>query len=140
MTREELREQVLEILQSIDDADAVKVNNAYCEANHYFEDSVYFIDEIDEYLRTGNYSPSEILGMAINGGYNHYSEFFRDNIYGVEFFDTFDLVSNGVTSVEELADFVIEEGGNIQVEELQELFDEYADEQEEAEEEDEETA
>lgn len=131
MTREELREQVLEILQSIDDADAVAVNNAYCEANHYFEDRVYFIDEIDEYLRYSNYSPSEILSMAIDGGYDHYSEFFRDNsIYGVEFFDTFDLVGNGVASIETLADFVIEEGGNIQVEELQELFDEYADKQE----------
>ena len=140
MTREELKEQVIELLQSLEDAEAVEVNNEYCEAHKYFEDRVFYISEIDEYCDFQNYSPSDVLNSAIDGGYTRYSEFFKDGIYGLEFFENFDLVSNGVTSIGGYAEFVIEQGGNLNIDELQELFDEYADEQEEAEEEDEETA
>lgn len=118
MTREELKEEIMQVLTNLSDSDAIAVNNAMCEKEHDPDSRIYFIDEFDELEHRT--SPTEILSIAIDGGFTSYTEFFKYTIWGYEFLEGFDLEDSDF-DLDTIAEYIIDSGDTFEVEDLEDL-------------------
>lgn len=96
-----LREKVKEYVINLDDGDLVELWNLYCNEVNCFDDVVYFMDELDDYLY--GMKPLDILNR-VDKDFNTRCDYFRDGIYGIE---SFDYVGD-VMYLDTLIDYIVE--------------------------------
>lgn len=125
MSREELYEALVSLLNSMSNEDARAVFNEYCSEYGSFEDYIYDNDEYDlnEYFQGD--SPYEVLCRTGYGDYNISHDYFRTDGYN-------NVISfNNVHSAEspfyadELADYIIDNENALGNSDIEDLLDEY---------------
>ncbi len=129
MTEEELRERVEEIVSLWSEGTAIENWNEYCEDNNYYDDRIEF-NFVDELL-CGCTRPSEVLD-AIGDGYNMNDSYAVFDIYGLKSFNYLDD-SESPYDVSTLVDYIIENEECFGDYDLEELFEEEIDEEEDEE-------
>ena len=127
MTEEELKERVKEIVSLWSDSTAVENWNEYCDRNNYYDDRIKYND-IDELL-CGCTKPSEVLDK-VSSDYKMSDTYAVFTIYGLESFDYVDD-SSSPYDVGTMVDYIIENKECFGDDELEELFEEEVDEEEE---------
>ena len=126
MTNEELMERVEETLNGMAEADQMDVWNEYCNANNYTDDRIEY-NEPDELLY--GQTPSDILNSVDMDEYNTNDTYAYCTIYGwrstnyLEECQSFDLGA--------IADYVVNNEDALYNYELQQILDEYEEEEEE---------
>ena len=108
--------------------------NAYLDENHYQEDKIYFLEDIDEIL--GDIKPSEVLQLFANGIYNSSDDYFRFDGYGnIVTMDEFDVLDH--IDVNNITEYLLEyQPINLlsECDDIYELFEEWWDEDDETDE------
>ena len=126
MTREQLEQEVLETLRGLDSTEAVDLLNTYWEQNRY-DDRIFPIEEFDNII--DGFSPRELLDLAYNEDYSRYSEWFMQDWRTIHFYDDVDVFD--FLSEHDLLDTIVEDGDSLGNDELQELLDEFEEQEEE---------
>lgn len=127
MTEEELKERVEEIVSSWEDSTAVENWNKYCDRNNYYDDRIEYND-IDELL-CGYTKPSEVLDK-IGSNYNMNDTYAVFTIYGLESFNYIED-SSSPYDVDTMVDYIIENKECFGDSDLEELFEEEVEEDDE---------
>lgn len=108
--------------------------NAYLDENHYQEDKIYFLEDIDEIL--GDIKPSEVLQLFANGIYNSSDDYFRFDGYGnIVTMDESDVLDH--IDVNNITEYLLEyQPINLlsECDDIYELFEEWWDEDDETDE------
>lgn len=127
MTETELEERVEEIVSLWSESTAIDNWNKYCEDNNYYDDEI-MSNDVDELL-CGCTRPSEVLDK-IGDGYNMNDTYAVFTIYGLKSFDYVED-SESPYDVSTLVDYIIKNEECFNDYELEELFEEEIDEEEE---------
>lgn len=118
-----------EILRALEEDVAewelVSVYNEYCEANNYYEERIYSMDEIDDLLC--GLKPSEVLN-AVGEDFNLNDKYFKENIYGLE---SSDYPEDDWIDKEEIAKYVDDNDDYLYCTALKEILDYWEDEEDE---------
>lgn len=141
MTRAELENSIREVLQSLDDSELVSIHNGYNEANRRYDDDIYSMDLFDEIY--ANYEPSEVATRVFYGhdewndesSFNPNREWFYLNGYGnpvsidyVGYNEYADKFMCPLVDVAGIIDYIIETEDALDNDEIQDLLDEYGEE------------
>lgn len=86
--REKLEDQIMEVLKGLDDSEMVNLWNEYCDRNNYYDDRIYYMEEIDEIMN--GQDVTYILNRAFFGhdqwseesSFNPNRDYFTFNGYG----------------------------------------------------------
>ena len=132
----ELKERILEELQELPNTEQIQIHNAWCEAEKYYDDYIERVDDIDE-LYSG-FTPLEILERF--SGINMAEDYYIINGYGhAESFDYYDTECP-CQDFQGIADYCARNQDSLDNARIQEVIDEWLEEQEEPEYESEEDA
>lgn len=129
MTDTELIERIEETLYDMSEAEQMEVWNEYCDANNYTDDRIEY-NEPDELL--GGQTPSEILRGIDIGEYDLNDTYAYFTIYGLRSSNYLDECQPFDLSV--VIDYVINHEDALNNDDLQQVLDEYVEEEDEDEE------
>lgn len=119
MTREELKDYIVDVIGELDEQKLVAVHNEYCDYVGYYDDIIYYMCELDE-LMCG-LTPLEILDRCDD--IDTSDDYFHDTLYGVESIsDPYDYIYIGDIA-DEMIDSCEDFGLSIDVDELLENLD-----------------
>ena len=79
-TYEEKIEAIKNIIEDMDDSDAVALNNAYCHETNDYDDEIIEMERFDEICE--GMTPSDIARSIFYGDFNPNHEYFHFNGYG----------------------------------------------------------
>ena len=131
MTREHAEELLVNCLNNMSDDTLVDLYNEWCEQNRYYEDKIYPMYELDDYIGDlSQYTLGDLFGRFQMDDFNFDHDYFRDTIYGIESTD----YPECLIDKDELVRYILKYEdclGNKDVEEI--LLDMDDDEEEEAE-------
>lgn len=71
------------VLLNMKESDLICIWNKYCEANKYYEDRIYYMQELDDVFR--DRSASDLL-QALDSDFSLKDSYFRDTVYGYSSF------------------------------------------------------
>ena len=125
MTKTEFAIKVNNTLWELKDNELVSVWNEFCDRNSYTEDHIYSMDEFDEHYRDS--TPSDIVN-DIDPNFDTGDDFFRPTQYGTVSFTT---ATDNIDKYElgDLSNYIVDNLDALGCEELQEIIDEYEDEE-----------
>lgn len=85
MNEERAEELICKCLDNMSDADKINLYNNYCEENRCFEDKIYSMVELEDYIGDlSQYTLGDLFGRFQKDDFNYDDDFFRDTIYGIE--------------------------------------------------------
>jgi hypothetical protein len=127
MTDAEKRDIVEGAVDNLSENELLNIWNDYCDCNHYYDDKVYYVDELDDLCYS--MKPTEIISRygELDG-----FEYFKDGVYVEGSNDLLDLIDYGA-----LIDYIIdneEDFDNSDIADALEEIEEDDDEEEEDEE------
>ena len=124
MTKTEFAIKVNNTLWELEDDELVSVWNEYCNHNNYAEDYIYSMVKFDEHYRDS--TPTEIVG-DLDPNFDIDDDFFRCTQYGTVSFTT---ATDNIDKYElgDLSNYIVDNLNALGCEELQEIIDEYEDE------------
>ena len=118
---------IMEALESMDNDDLVDINNEYCDKNNYSDDRIYRMYELDELF--GDMRVTEFL-EKLTDEFRVSDDYFKYGIYGLE---STDLPSDWM-DISDIADYIESHDDSLRNNEIQEILDEFEDDEEEPEE------
>lgn len=125
MTREELYDALVGLLNGMSNKDAVAIYNTYCIECGSMDDYIWENDEyeINEYF--GDDSPYEVLCRTGYGDYHISHDYFRMDGYGNV--RSFNNIHSDVSPfyADELADFIIDNDNSLDNSDVETLLDKY---------------
>lgn len=125
MSRDELYEALVSLLNSMSNEDARAVFNEYCSEYGSFEDYIYDNGEYDLNEYFGEDSPYEILCRTGYGDYSISHDYFRTDGYGnVRSFNNIHSADSPFYA-DELADYIIDKETSLGNSDIEDLLDEY---------------
>ena len=125
MSRDELYEALVSLLNSMSNEDARAVFNEYCSEYGSLEDYIYDNDEYDLNEYFGEDSPYEVLCRTGYGDYNISHDYFRTDGYGnVRSFNNVHSDESPFYA-DELADYIIDNENALGNSDIEDLLDEY---------------
>lgn len=131
MNEQNLREEIADIFDEMTESDLCYYWNEYCQNNSYYDDMIHYQEEFDDYCQ--GMTPLEIAELAEGSDITN-CKYFRDGSYGLETGDFDDLAD-----IDDLIDYCINSYESLGIPEIDDLLDEFFNqEDEEDEEEDEE--
>lgn len=98
MTDAEKRDIVEGAVDNLSENELLNIWNDYCDCNNYYDDKVYYVDELDELCYS--MKPTEIISRY--GDLDGY-EYFTDGVYTEGSNDLLDLIDYGA-----LIDYIID--------------------------------
>ena len=125
MSRDELYEALVSLLNSMSNEDAKAIHNEYCSEYGTMDDYIYDNDEWDlnEYFEDD--SPYEVLCRTGYGDYHISHDYFRTDGYGnVRSFNNVHSDESPFYA-DELADFIIDNENALGNSDIEDLLDEY---------------
>lgn len=123
-------EAIKEVLEDMHISDIVSVHNAYCDSCNYMDDYIYSMGEFDELMF--NVEPWEVARACYYGDFCPAHDYFYYNGYGN--LESFDYVGdNDPISIDDIAAYVDSEEDSLNCNELQEVIDEYEEDEEDEE-------
>ena len=127
MTKTEFVTKINDTLWELEDWELVSVWNEYCNHNNCTEDYIYDMDEFDNYYRDS--TPTEIVN-DIDSDFDTSDDFFRCTQYGTVSFTT---ATDNIDKYElgDLSNYIVGNLDALGCEALQEIIDEYEDEESE---------
>ena len=127
MNEETLRQEITGIFEDMTENELISYWNEYCYNNSYYEDVIHYQYEFDD-LCSGM-SPLEIAEM-VNGADVNGNEYFYDSIYGLEVGDCLDDLP---VDIDTLVDYCIDSYEGLGIPEIDELLDEFFNQEDEEE-------
>lgn len=121
----ELYDRIIEVLNNFDEATLVNVWNDYAERNNYFEDMVHYMSEFEEVLQSKSVDLSFLRGLFDND-FDPNADYYKENYSDYESFD--DL--GEVVDLDTLAEYIESNQETFGEYELEELFEEEDEEEE----------
>ena len=113
------KEDIKDILvNDIPDWELVNIWNEYCDRNNLYEDRIYEMDCLDEYL--DGLSPSEVID-SLSDDFATWNTFFQDGVYGLH---SFGDVSNNI-DIDALTDTIFDDEETYGCDEIDDYFFEY---------------
>lgn len=131
MNEQNLREEIADIFDGMTEDDLIYYWNEYCQNNSYYENMIHYQEEFDDYC--SGMSPLEIAGF-VDGSDITNCKYFCVDLYGLKTGDYFDDLSN----IDDLIDYCINCYESIGIPEIDDLLDEFFNQEDEEEEEEEE--
>ena len=125
-------EAIKEVLEGMDTVDIITVHNAYCEADSNMDDYIYSMGEFDEIMY--GYTPWEVARSCFYGHeFCPAHDYFRFNGYAN--LESFDFAPGGNSGIyiSDIAEYIDRTEDNLDNDEIQEVLDEYEEEDEEEE-------
>ena len=119
MTIQEMKDAVVEVLETVRSAKLIEMWNERCEEWNYMEDYIDYND-IDGLLY--GCSPSEVLNRIDTENYNMNDTYVVDTQYGYRSFDFADD-DNSPIELSDLAEYIVMEEAYFDIDELSELFE-----------------
>ena len=117
-------EQIQEFLENeLTEGDQIRVWNAYCEQNAYYDDQLQEMEMFDDYVGYGK-TPTEVL-ESVSSDFNIRDNYFYYSIYGFESTD----YPEDIIRFDELAKYIYDNDNELECNELRDFLDD--DEQEE---------
>lgn len=133
LNEERAEELVCKCLESMSEYDMVDVYNEYCDKNRYYDDRIFPMYELEDYIGDlSQYTIGDLFGRFQMDDFNFDHKFFRETIYGIESTD----YAEGWIETDELVDYIVEHEdclGNKDIKEALLEADEDEDEEGEAE-------
>ena len=117
-------ERINEILENMDTAELLAVHNEYCQRNNYYDDEIFEMWEINDFLSG---TAEEILNGIVPDSFNINNNYFRVTIYGIESFD----YPDDYICIEDIARYIDRTENNLGNSDIAEILDEYEEESEE---------
>lgn len=130
MTYDEFRNGIREAVESMNDSDLVNAWNEVCENENYMDDYIWFNDP-DELL--SGRTPSEVLS-DIGDSYDTNDEYAVWTIYGLNSFN-YTSDSNCPIDIDMIVDYIIDNEEDFGDSDIEELLDQWSEEEEEDEDE-----
>lgn len=119
ITKQEKIDAIKEILNNLDDSELFGIHCDYCDAINYPDDRMYSMEEFND-LYNGN-DPLEIAGAICGTDFSANDNYFWYNGYGnLESGYAYDHVDT-----EEVAEWMLENENSLGNDDIQELFDEW---------------
>lgn len=131
MNEETLRREMYDIFDSMTESELISYWNDYCYNNSYYEDVVHYQYEFNDLC--AGMSPLEIVALANGTDVGDY-QYFYDDIYGLEVGDCLDDLP---VDIDTLIDYCIDSYEGLGIPEIDELLDNFFNQEDEDEEEDE---
>lgn len=100
----DVREDVEDTIEDMDDNDLLTVWNLYCEAVSWDDDVVHYIDEFNDMYSYGD--PLDIARMVVGTGFSPNDYYFKSDYYGDLTSD--DCVAELINDIDSLINYVIE--------------------------------
>lgn len=100
----DIREDVEDTIEGMDDNDLLTVWNLYCEAVSWDDDVVHYIDEFNDMYSYED--PLEIARMVVGTGFSPNDYYFKSDCYGDLTSD--DCVAELINDIDSLINYVIE--------------------------------
>lgn len=122
----ELWEMIRDTLEEMSSNDLMYIWNEYCDNNRYYDDKIYYYEEIDEFYY--DMKPTEIIEKFGELGN---CEYWKDGIYGAE---ALDMIEDGI-DFDDLAQYIADNEDSMGYNDLQDTIDEWYEQNEEEEEE-----
>ena len=124
--QENMKEQIRETIESLDDWDLVELHNEYCRANNYYDDEIFDMAVIDDLLC--DMKPSKVLNLAFYGDFNPNHEYFKFNGYGN--LESLDYLSDYI-DIDDITKYVVENEDSLGCQALAEKLEELSEDEEE---------
>ena len=125
MTREELYDSLVSLLNGMSNEEAKGIYNEYCSEYGSMDDYIYDNDEWDLNEYFGDDSPYEVLCRTGYGDYSISHDYFRMDGYGNV--RSFNNIHSDVSPfyADELADYIIDNENALGNSDIEDLLDEY---------------
>ena len=111
------KDEVMEMLKDMSDDDLVAVHNEYCEKVNYYDDMIYYMEELDELLH--DMTPLEILSetrdVDSNDIWIHYNGY--GNLESTYF-------PKDWMYLDDIADYIVENDDALHNDDIRNLLDE----------------
>ena len=120
----ELKEKIIEILNDLYDDELIRIWNEYQQDN-YYENEIYSMNDVDEFVTINNVS--DAWDKIDFSSFNINDDYFMFTIYGIKSFDN----ARDEISIDDLASYIEDNELTFDIEELEELFEEQEDDDEE---------
>ena len=89
MSEERAEELLGTCLENMGEDALVDLHNEWCEQNRYYEDKIYPMFELDDYIGDlSQYTLGDLFGRFQMDDFNFDHDYFRDTIYGIESTDS----------------------------------------------------
>lgn len=113
----EYAEEITELLEDMSDNELITTWNEYQNEN-YYENQVYYMEEFNEIMN--GYEPLQLASLVWNGEFNPNDDYFTFGVYLESHYSVSDLIS-----INELADFIIDNGNDLDNYEITEIIEKY---------------
>jgi len=125
------KERIKEVLDDLRDVVLIEAFNEYCRENAYGEDEFIPMDMFDECFC--GMKPSDIISMA-NRDFSINDDYWVDGVYGITSYSTYDCAGEIRKNwLDELADYIVDNGDWLYVDEIKDVLNEDEDEEEDSE-------
>lgn len=114
---EDYADEIIEYLEDMSDNELITAWNEYQNEN-YYENQVYYMEEFNEIM--DNYTPLEIANLVWHGDFNPNDDYFTFGVYLESHYSVSDLIS-----IDELADFIIDNGNDLDNYGINEIIEKY---------------
>lgn len=108
----------------IEENDLVYIWNEYCDKNKYYDDRIFQMGELDDYVGEGY--ATEILDR-FRDGFSIDDDYFVETIYGIE---SFNIVDEYIY-FDDLVEYMVRNEEDFGMDRIREIFEEYEKETEE---------
>ena len=115
-------EKIVAILANLDLNELIEVHNDYCYEVNATDNTIYRMDDLDEYL--DGYTPSEIAYKIFNGDFKPCDKYFVFDGYNNLLSFNYESDANCKIYVDEIADYIDEYETDFNIFEVSELFEE----------------
>ena len=120
MAREELRDELISIIDGLEESELLDVYNEYCDETNGYDDTVYWNDEEELDMVFNEQSPYYVLCRAYYGEYRLGDRFFKFDGYGN--LRSFNVLSEEIF-LDELVDWILDNDTDLGNGEIRELLD-----------------
>lgn len=124
MNREQQLEKIKWTLNGLPDKEMVYIHNEYCEKNNYYDDMIYFMNELDDVITAE--TPTQIIRTYGNINVNDY--YFVLTMYSAESFNYYKDAP--ITYYEEIAEDIVDYDYDFKNSKIREVLDEILKEEE----------
>jgi len=126
MDREQQLEKIKDVLLNyLSEDEMVYIHNNFCDKNSYYDDIIYFMNELDDIVTAE--TPTEIIRTY--GNINVNEDYFVITMYGAE---SFNYYGNAPTTYyDEIVEYILDYDEDFGNSEIREVLDEILEEEEE---------
>ena len=124
MTREEIRDELISIIDGLEESELLDAYNEYCDETNGFDDVIYWNDEEELDMVFNEQSPYYVLCRAYYGEYRLGDRFFKFDGYGN--LRSFNVLSEEIF-LDELVDWILDNDTDLGNSEIRNLLDESGD-------------